>query len=139
MESMEFPGRRFTFPIVLDDLWNKEALKQYMRTIRDKAVYLPSNIQYLAKNNGLRSEEEALKLLVSSDWVRSTRLIRFQDLTFICKACVRYWLLLSMPIPCTNRSSMSPDWTEDESLSNFHSSSKFSLIPFQRRKHSYNS
>ena len=69
VEAMEFPGRRITFPIVLDDAWNREALKEYMRTIRDKAVYLPSNIRYLAENNGLKSEEEALRLLVSSDWV----------------------------------------------------------------------
>lgn len=68
---MEFPGRRITFPIVLDDKWNREALQRYMRSTRDKAVYLPSNIQYLADNNGLSGgEEEALRLLVSSDWVR---------------------------------------------------------------------
>ena len=70
IESMEFPGRRITFPIVLDDRWNREALQQYMRTIRDRAVYLPSNIQYLANNNGLESENEALNLLIASDWVQ---------------------------------------------------------------------
>jgi hypothetical protein len=69
--DMKFPGRRFTFPIVLDDRWSRDALKQYMRTTRDKAVYLPSNIEYLAKNNGLEGgEEEALHKLIVSDWVR---------------------------------------------------------------------
>lgn len=72
MENMTFPGRKITFPVVLDDSWNHEALERYMRSIRDEAVYLPSNIEYLAKNNGLRGgKEEALKLLVQTDWVRA--------------------------------------------------------------------
>ena len=41
-----------------------------MRSSRDKAVYLPSNVEYLAKNNGLSDANEALQKLVQSDWVR---------------------------------------------------------------------
>lgn len=67
--SMTFPGRRITLPIVLDDRWNRDALERYMHTTRDRAVYLPSNIEYLARNNGLKSKEEALAKLVESDWV----------------------------------------------------------------------
>ncbi|OSD02241.1 urea carboxylase [Trametes coccinea BRFM310] len=69
VESLTFPGRKITFPVVLDDRWNREALEKYMRSIRDKAVYLPSNIEYLARNNGLQSAQEALKLLVGTDWL----------------------------------------------------------------------
>ena len=70
MHDITFPSRKITFPIVLDDHWNRQAIEQYMQTIRNKAVYLPSNIDYLAKNNGLEGgAEEALKLLVASDWV----------------------------------------------------------------------
>jgi len=47
--GMSFPARRITFPVVLDDRWNREALERYMATIRKKAVYLPSNIDYLAR------------------------------------------------------------------------------------------
>lgn len=68
--GVEFPGRRITFPIVLDDSWNREALNRYMRSIRKKAVYLPSNIEYLAKNNGLTGgAKEVLSKLIASDWV----------------------------------------------------------------------
>ena len=70
MASTSFPGRKITFPIVLDDRWNRNALERYMRSIRDEAVYLPSNIEYLARNNGLQGgAEEALRLLVETDWV----------------------------------------------------------------------
>ncbi|KAJ8090260.1 hypothetical protein PM082_018856, partial [Marasmius tenuissimus] len=67
--QMVFPGRRITLPIVLDDGWNREAISKYMKTIRDKAVYLPSNVEYLARNNGLKDSEDALKKLISSDWL----------------------------------------------------------------------
>ncbi|TFK35167.1 allophanate hydrolase subunit 2-domain-containing protein [Crucibulum laeve] len=70
LSTMEFPGRRLTFPIVLDDSWNREALERYMRSSRNKAVYLPSNIEYLARNNGLiGGSEEALRKLIGSDWL----------------------------------------------------------------------
>lgn len=70
MHEVVFPGRKITFPIVLDDRWNREALERYMRSIRDEAVYLPSNIEYLARNNGLEGgAQEALRSLVSTDWV----------------------------------------------------------------------
>ncbi|CCM00309.1 uncharacterized protein FIBRA_02339 [Fibroporia radiculosa] len=65
-----FPARKIRFPIVLDDKWNRDALEKYMRSQRDEAVYLPSNIEHLAKNNGLEGgADEALKLLISSDWL----------------------------------------------------------------------
>ncbi|KAI0065226.1 urea carboxylase [Artomyces pyxidatus] len=68
-DEMTFPGRRVTFPIVLDDQWSRNALDRYMRTTRDKAAYLPSNIEYLARNNGLGTADEALARLVGSDFL----------------------------------------------------------------------
>ncbi|KAF8876279.1 allophanate hydrolase subunit 2-domain-containing protein, partial [Infundibulicybe gibba] len=68
--DLKLPGRRFTFPIVLDDSWSRNALERYMQTTRKTAVYLPSNIEYLAKNNGLRGgSKEALDKLIGTDWV----------------------------------------------------------------------
>ena len=70
MANIVFSGRGITFPIVLDDRWNREALEKYMRSVRSEAVYLPSNIEYLAANNGLEGgAEEALRALVKTDWV----------------------------------------------------------------------
>ncbi|KAG6369848.1 cyclophilin-like domain-containing protein [Boletus reticuloceps] len=41
-----------------------------MSTIRSKAVYLPSNINYLAQNNGLEGDTtEALEKLMGSSWL----------------------------------------------------------------------
>ncbi|KAF8550790.1 AHS2-domain-containing protein [Imleria badia] len=70
MVDIEFLGRKIVFPIVLDDQWNREALERYMSTTRSKAVYLPSNIDYLAKNNGLQGgATEALEKLMGSTWL----------------------------------------------------------------------
>ncbi|KAJ3813892.1 urea carboxylase [Lentinula aff. lateritia] len=65
--NLYFPGRRFTFPLVLNDQWCNDAILQYMKTIRNNAVYLPSNVEYLAQNNGLGSSQVALKKIIASD------------------------------------------------------------------------
>ena len=78
MADASFPGRKITFPVVLDDRWSREALARYMRAVRDAAVYLPSNIEYLARNNGLEGGAvEALRLLVETDWVRRSCPLRY--------------------------------------------------------------
>ncbi|KAJ7635528.1 allophanate hydrolase subunit 2-domain-containing protein [Mycena polygramma] len=69
IDEMTFPGRRLTFPLVLDDHWSREAIARYMSSIRNKAVYLPSNVDYLARNNGFDSSEAVLAKLVASDWL----------------------------------------------------------------------
>ena len=73
--DIEFPRRKIVFPIALDYRWNREALERYMSTSRSKAVYyLPSNIDYPAKNNGLQGgvTEVLKKLMVSSSVIRTT-------------------------------------------------------------------
>ena len=98
---MKFPGRKITFPIVLDDKWNREALDRYMSTTREKAVYLPSNIEYLSRNNGLSGAVEALEKLVASDWVG----LNFQTQRLakrVITACLRCWLLLGLSVSCSS-------------------------------------
>ncbi|KAJ3736563.1 urea carboxylase [Lentinula guzmanii] len=65
--DLNFPGRHFTFPVVLNDRWCHDAILQYMKTTRNKAIYLPSNVDYLAQNNGLGSAQIALQKIVQSD------------------------------------------------------------------------
>ncbi|KAG2155228.1 allophanate hydrolase subunit 2-domain-containing protein [Suillus bovinus] len=68
--DLHFSGRKITFPIVLDDRWCRDALQRYMQTSRNSAVYLPSNIDYLARNNGLEGGvDEALQKLMDSAWL----------------------------------------------------------------------
>lgn len=38
--------------------WTAEALGKYMKSVRSEAPYLPSNIQYIANNNGLENRDD---------------------------------------------------------------------------------
>ncbi|KZO93557.1 urea carboxylase [Calocera viscosa TUFC12733] len=70
LADQTFPSRVLRMPIVLDDPWSQACIDDYMRTTRDKAVYLPSNSKYLADNNGLEGgSKEALQLLIQSEWL----------------------------------------------------------------------
>ncbi|KAF9491325.1 AHS2-domain-containing protein [Pleurotus eryngii] len=69
VDKMEFPSREITFPIVPDDPWCQEAIDKYARTTRGKAVYVPSNVDYLSRNNGLDGKEDALSKLIDSEWL----------------------------------------------------------------------
>ncbi|KAJ7861752.1 carbamoyl-phosphate synthase L chain, N-terminal domain-containing protein [Mycena leptocephala] len=51
MDDMTFPGRRYTFPIVLDDQWSCEALTR--------------NVDYLERDNGFDTAEVLAKLVAS--------------------------------------------------------------------------
>ncbi|WWC70564.1 urea carboxylase [Kwoniella pini CBS 10737] len=59
------PSRIFKFPILLDDPLSKKAVTDYMATVRDSAVYLPDNMEYIAKANGINDRETAAKSVVT--------------------------------------------------------------------------
>ncbi|KAN0078402.1 hypothetical protein V8E55_010459 [Tylopilus felleus] len=66
MADAEFLGRKTASPIALGD---HEALERYMSTTRSNAVYLPSNIDYGARNNGLEGgATEVFEKLMGSNW-----------------------------------------------------------------------
>lgn len=69
MADIEFPQRKIVFPVALDDRWNREALERYMSNTRSKAVYLPNNIDYLARNNGLEGGATEVFEKLMSNWV----------------------------------------------------------------------
>lgn len=47
------PSRVLHLPMAFDERWTHDAIAKYMRSIRPHAPYLPSNIEYMAANNGL--------------------------------------------------------------------------------------
>lgn len=58
------PSRLFRFPILFDDPVSKQAVRDYMATVRDSAIYLPDNQEYIAKANGV-DVDQASKSIVS--------------------------------------------------------------------------
>lgn len=68
------PSRRVHLPIVFDDSGSRECIERYMRLSgRTEAVYLPSNIEYMAKVNSLDSDQALFDLFGASDWFVSAR------------------------------------------------------------------
>ncbi|ODO08964.1 urea carboxylase [Cryptococcus wingfieldii CBS 7118] len=67
-EGEEIETRVWKFPAVVDDKWCKEAVEYYMKTARKEAVYLPSNADYLAKNNGL-GQDAVYDMITKTPWL----------------------------------------------------------------------
>ncbi|GAA5995653.1 bifunctional urea carboxylase/allophanate hydrolase [Rhodotorula paludigena] len=70
-ESLEqvVPSRRLHLPVVFNDSGLKGTIERYMAsTGRKKAVYLPDNLDYLAKANGLNSVDEVVSTFCKADW-----------------------------------------------------------------------
>jgi allophanate hydrolase subunit 1 len=50
----------FRFPLLLDDPLAKAAVEEYIAKVRDSAVYLPDNVEYIAKANGVDDGSRSL-------------------------------------------------------------------------------
>ncbi len=46
------PTRILHLPLAFNYKWTHEAISKYMRSSRRDAPYLPSNVDFVAKNNG---------------------------------------------------------------------------------------
>eukprot|EP00929_Paragymnodinium_shiwhaense_P024895 TRINITY_DN15193_c1_g1_i4.p1 TRINITY_DN15193_c1_g1~~TRINITY_DN15193_c1_g1_i4.p1 ORF type:complete len:1528 (+),score=301.75 TRINITY_DN15193_c1_g1_i4:80-4663(+) len=67
--TMKFPAREIHMPIHLNDKWCQAAVDQYKKLVRSEAVYLPSNPDFVAKNNALETGDEACQTLARSKWL----------------------------------------------------------------------
>lgn len=57
VSAKSVPTRVFYLPMCFDSPGCKEAMDRYSRSFRDDAPYLPSNVEYVAKNNGLYTDD----------------------------------------------------------------------------------
>jgi len=77
-----------------------------MQFIRDTAVYLPSNVEYLVRNNGLSNAGEMFEKFLSTDWARHMFFDYFFPYLIYNLDCSRGRLLPRMSIPCASKLSM---------------------------------
>ena len=57
LSETKVPSRIFRLPILFDSKKQKEATKRYMETQRPYASYLPDNMDFVAKNNGMKRKD----------------------------------------------------------------------------------
>ncbi len=69
VEKMVIPSRNVKLPISFRDRWTLDSIKQYMKTISNKAPYLPDNCEFVRKINEISSLEELAKLISETKYV----------------------------------------------------------------------
>lgn len=67
--DLSIPCRELRLPLVLDHPEIQNCVQRYMETVRDKAVYLPDNLEYLAKCNGLQSRRDVFQAMLDTSYV----------------------------------------------------------------------
>ncbi|PSC69627.1 urea carboxylase [Micractinium conductrix] len=64
-DAVKLPYRVLHLPLAFNEKWTHEAISRYMRSIRSEAPYLPSNVKFVAANNGLEGDPvEAVRKVV---------------------------------------------------------------------------
>ncbi|BGP19359.1 hypothetical protein JCM10213_000988 [Rhodosporidiobolus nylandii] len=72
--DVSVPSRRLHLPVVFNDSTIIETINRYMETTgRRKAVYLPDNLEYLAKATGADGAIGVVAKFLSSDWFCTSR------------------------------------------------------------------
>ena len=54
--DVTLPIRVLHLPIAFNDRWTHGAIQKYMRSVRSEGPYLPSNVDFVAANNGLTGQ-----------------------------------------------------------------------------------
>lgn len=69
VNDMEIPSRIIKLPFAYDDKWNKEAVEKYSQSIKSKAPYLPSNIEFIARINGLENQDQVRQTILDANYM----------------------------------------------------------------------
>lgn len=69
VKQMQIPIRRLRLPLSFEDNKTKAAIAQYSSRIRSDAPYLPSNVDFLAHNNGLPNSEAVQSIVMSATYM----------------------------------------------------------------------
>jgi urea carboxylase len=65
--EVEVPSRLVHLPIACHDKWTLDAVKQYMECVRDDAPYVPDNMEFIARSNGLSGIEEVEEYVLATE------------------------------------------------------------------------
>lgn len=67
IEEIEISSRIVHLPVAFHEKWTRKAQARYMKSIRNEGPYLPDNMKFVAKCNGLEGVDEVV------DYITSTR------------------------------------------------------------------
>lgn len=69
LASISVSSRLIKLPLAFNDQWTKEAQNRYSRSVRRKAPYLPSNVEFVKRINGLDSIESVAHIMESAQYM----------------------------------------------------------------------
>eukprot|EP01127_Copromyxa_protea_P020576 TRINITY_DN6903_c0_g1_i1.p1 TRINITY_DN6903_c0_g1~~TRINITY_DN6903_c0_g1_i1.p1 ORF type:complete len:1423 (-),score=250.29 TRINITY_DN6903_c0_g1_i1:44-4171(-) len=67
--DIKLPSRVFELPIAFHDKWSRDATERYMNSIRSEAIYLPDNVDFVAKSNGLNGAADVEKIVMEASYL----------------------------------------------------------------------
>ena len=67
--DINIPSRIIHLPLCFDDPWNQEALTMYTKSVRSQAPWLPSNIEFVRRINGLSSVEDVKNIMEQASYL----------------------------------------------------------------------
>ena len=62
-QEVEVTSRVIHLPIAFHDRWTRESIAKYIQSVRAEAPYLPDNVQFVARCNGLESLDQVITYL----------------------------------------------------------------------------
>ena len=65
-EEMEVPSRTVHLPIACHERWTAEAVAKYMQSVRAEAPYVPDNVEFIARCNGLAGVAEVQEYVLAT-------------------------------------------------------------------------
>lgn len=68
VEDVVVPSRIIRLPLAFEDKWTVEAQQRYLRSVRPDAPYMPSNVEFVRRINGLDSVDEVKHIMTSSEY-----------------------------------------------------------------------
>jgi len=63
IEEVEVPSRVIHLPIAFHDRWTRGAIVKYIQSVRAEAPYLPDNVEFVARCNGLENIDQVVTYL----------------------------------------------------------------------------
>jgi KipI family sensor histidine kinase inhibitor len=89
-ENLNIPSRRVELPIAFADRWTRADIERYVKYTRQDAPNIVDghNIEYIAQYNGLRSPQEVVEYICSTEW---------------WNACIGFWPGLPFMFPLDPR------------------------------------
>lgn len=69
IDEVSVPSRIINLPLAFNDKWTVEAQEKYLQSVRPGAPYMPSNVEFVRRINGLESIEDVQDIMTTAEYM----------------------------------------------------------------------